>query len=83
MRRFVIVSLAALALSGCAGQQYTEEASAQCQAVGITEKDPQYATCAKAMTLIKREDALRTAYKKMLPAVPYDRMTPHADINIY
>jgi len=83
MKRIVIFAVAAIALSACANPEMAQYASNQCQAVGVTEKDPNYAACTKAMLMLKREDQLRWAYQKMKPMVPYDRMIPHADVNIY
>ena len=85
MGRFIIVIVAATGVCGCAADQelLRQEASNQCQAVGITEKDRQFATCMQAKTLTQREDQLRWAYHSMLNLSPSDRMTRQQDIQVY
>ncbi len=63
MGRIIIVIVAAIGVCGCAADRelLRQEAINQCQAVGITEKDPQFATCLQAMTLTQREDELKWA----------------------
>jgi len=60
-----------------------QAASNQCQAVGITERDPQFSTCMQAMILTQREGELKWAYHSMLNLTPSDRMTRHQDIQVY
>jgi hypothetical protein len=77
--------VAAIGVCGCAADQalLRQAAINQCQAVGINENDPQFATCLQALTLTQREDQLRWAYYSMLNLTPSDRMTRHQDIQVY
>ncbi len=85
MGRIIIVIVAAIGVCGCAADRelLRQEAINQCQAVGITEKDPQFATCMQAMILTQREDQLTWAYHSMLNLTPSDRNTRHQDIQVY
>jgi hypothetical protein len=73
MRNFVIAASLGLALSACAGDNARVErlAVANCNSVGITEKDPQFATCRKAYSQQYIEDRLEHDY--------HDALTPFRD----
>ena len=85
MRKSIALLLASFALCGCASSNAVDErvALAGCQAVGISEKDPQFATCMQAQIQGRREDRLERAYKGAKNIIPNERMTPHADVQIY
>ena len=81
MRTIVILASAGLALCGCATDPSVQrQASANCQAVGISEKDPQFATCTKAYSRQHLEDRLSDTYREAIRAVPDDRRIPHQDV---
>jgi len=78
MRKFVIVGLALLALGACATPESVQrQAAANCQAVGISESDPQFATCAHAYTRAHLEDRLENSYHDALNAAPEDARIRH------
>lgn len=64
MRNFIIAASLGLMVCGCAADNTRVErlAAANCQAVGITEKDPQFATCTKAYGRQYIEDRLTHDY---------------------
>ena len=81
MRKFILPVLAGLSLWGCATQEIVQrQAADNCQAVGIGEKDPQFATCSKAFKRQYQEDQLNQNYRNLLNAVPNDRRLPHMDV---
>jgi len=57
MSKLVCVALAPLMLCACASSHAVDQraALANCQAVGISEKDPQFATCMQAQIQGRRE----------------------------
>jgi hypothetical protein len=71
----------ALALCGCATSAAVDRqaALASCQAVGINERDPQFATCLQAQIQGRREMHLEHAYEDAKHIVPNDMMSRHAD----
>jgi uncharacterized protein YecT (DUF1311 family) len=70
MGRIIIVASAMMALCGCATSEQTLKlASANCQAVGISEKDPQYATCMKSFSYQHIEAELNENYHESIRAV--------------
>ena len=81
MARFLCVAMAWLALCGCAESYAVDQqvALANCQAVGINERDPQFATCMQAQIQRKRELQLEHAYDDAKHIVPVEMMTRHAD----
>ena len=69
MRNIFIVALAGLALCGCATDpSIYRQASLNCQAVGISETDPQFATCTYAYTRTHLENRLENSYRDALDA---------------
>jgi len=82
MRKFIAFALTALALGGCANTYGVDQqvALANCQAVGISEKDPQFATCMQAQIRGRREMQLEQAYENAKNFVPNEMMTRHADV---
>ena len=82
MRSIFIMALACLALCGCATEPSVyRQASLNCQAVGIGEKDPQFGTCAQVYARRHLEDRLTDSYHNALATVPFDaeRHLPHND----
>jgi hypothetical protein len=85
MRKSIAFLLASSALCGCVSSNAVDQqvALASCQAVGISEKDPQFATCMQAQIQGRREDRIEQAYKGAKNIIPNEHMTPHADVQIY
>jgi hypothetical protein len=85
MRSFLVLFLASLALCGCAGGGVVDRQAAlvSCQAVGISERDPQFATCMQAQIQGRREAQIERAYKGAKNIIPNEHMIPHADVQIY
>ena len=81
MAKLLFVAMASLALCGCASSYAVDQqyALANCQAVGIGEKDSQFATCMQAQIRARREGQLEQAYENGKHIVPNERMTRHAD----
>ena len=82
MRKVLLVVLAGLALCACAtDERVIREARADCQAVGITEKDPQFAVCTQAMSRQHLEDRIHDTYHAATqgPITDAERRTPHVD----
>ena len=75
----------AFAVAGCAASNAVDQqvAQANCQAVGIGEGDPQFATCLQALIQGRREGQIERAYKGAKNIIPNEYMTPHADVQIY
>jgi len=70
MGRIIIVASALMALCGCATSEQTRMvASANCQAVGITQKDPQFETCMKSFSYQHIEAELNENYHESIRAV--------------
>jgi len=70
MGRTIIVASAFLALCGCATSEQTRQvALANCQSVGITEKDPQFETCMKSFSYQHIEAELTENYRETIRAV--------------
>ncbi len=81
MRTIIVVASIGMALSACAADpSVMRQAALNCQAVGITEKDPQFATCTKAFSQQHIEDRLAQTYHDALNAVPNDRRIAHMDV---
>jgi len=81
MRNVFIVGLTGLALSGCATDESVQrQAIANCQEVGISESDPQFATCTYAYTRAHLENRLETSYRDALDASPPNRQRRHDGI---
>jgi hypothetical protein len=80
--KLLFVAIACLALCGCASSYALDQqvALANCQAVGIGEKDPQLATCMQAQIQGRREKQLEQAYENGKHIVPNEMMTRHADV---
>ena len=85
MRNSIAFLFASFALCSCASSNAVDErvALASCQAVGISANDPQFATCMQAQIQGRREDRIERAYKGAKNIIPNERMTPHADVQIY
>jgi len=81
MRNMIIMACAGLALSACAADSGRVEriATANCNAVGITEKDPQYAACRKAYGQQYIEDRLTHDYHDARSAFR-DPKLAHTDV---
>jgi hypothetical protein len=80
MRNFIVAASAGLALCACATDNNRVEriAVANCNAVGITEKDPQFATCRKAYGSQYIEDRLEHDYHDSLTAFRQPKLA-HTD----
>ena len=77
----LIVTLAGLALCGCATDpSVTRQASLNCEAVGITQKDPQFAVCTQAYARRHIDDVLSENYRTSTGLVPNDRRLRHQDV---
>ena len=85
MSKLTCIASACLALCGCATGSAVDQqvALANCQAVGISERDPQFATCMQAQIQGRREGQIERAYQGAKNIIPNERMTPHADVQIY
>ncbi len=81
MAKLLFAAMACLALYGCASSYAVDQwvALANCQGIGISEKDPQFATCMQAQIQGRREMQLEQAYENGKHIVPNERMTRHAD----
>jgi hypothetical protein len=78
MRVFAVVGLCAVGLIGCASTADSNRiAQTQCASVGITPRDPDFATCMQAYRQLRREDSLETNYRNAINAVPDDRRMGH------
>ncbi len=78
MVKTMIAGFALLALCGCATPESVQrQAAANCQAVGISPSDPQFATCAHAYTRAHLEDRLENSYHDALNAAPEDSRIRH------
>jgi uncharacterized lipoprotein NlpE involved in copper resistance len=81
MHKSMIACLALLALSGCAtAESVRRQAIANCQAVGISESDPQFANCTYAYTRAHLENRLENSYRDALDAAPPTRQRHHDGI---
>ena len=81
MCRFMMAGFALLALCGCATPDSVQrQAANNCLAVGISEKDPQFATCTHAYRRSYMEDRLETTFDDALNAVPEDRRIRHNEV---
>ena len=81
MRRLVVAGFAALALASCAAPEAVQRQSAlNCQAVGISEKDPQFATCTEAFRRTYLEDRLEQSYHDAANPTPEDRRIRHDQV---
>jgi hypothetical protein len=81
--RKIIAASAGLAPLGCAVDPGVyRQANLDCQAVGISEKDPQFSTCSEAYSRQHLEDRLETSYRGAMKRIPTDveRRTPHQDV---
>ena len=80
-RNSIIAGIALLALCGCATPQSVQrQAIANCQAVGISESDPQFVNCTYAYTRAHLENRLETSYRDALDASPPNRQRRHDGI---
>ena len=78
MRKLAILASVAGALCACqTPESLQRQAAANCQAVGITEKDPQFKTCSEAFSRQYLEGQLNTNYQNALNPAPDDRRIPH------
>ena len=70
MVRVILLASTLLALCGCAASESTQRtALANCQAVGITQKDPQFDTCMKSFAYQHIEAELNENYHETIRAV--------------
>ena len=70
MGRIIVLAAAALALSACAASEQTRKvAMANCQSVGITQKDPQFETCMKSFSYQHIEAELNENYRNSIRAI--------------
>ena len=81
MVKLVFAAMACLALCGCADSYALDQkvALANCQAVGIGDKDPHFTTCMQAQIQGRREQQLENAYDNAKKLRPNERMTRRAD----
>ena len=81
MRTMIIMACVGMALSACAGDNNRLEriAVTNCNSVGITEKDPQYAACRKAYSQQYIEDRLTHDYHDARSAFR-DPKLAHTDV---
>jgi len=75
MRTFLVLMVAAIGMCACAGDEQAQRQAAvtRCEAVGITQKDPQFETCTYAYGLQAKQDALETAFEKQSNPFPDPR----------
>jgi hypothetical protein len=78
MRTMLAIALAGTALSGCASTGQKEAAILQCQAVGITQTDPQFDVCTRAYALQANQDSLEVSYHRALNHTYDSRRIGHA-----
>jgi uncharacterized protein YecT (DUF1311 family) len=82
LRKHILAS-AFLALCGCAvDPSVYRQANLDCQAVGITESDPQFATCSAAYSRQHLDTRLERSYRDALRRVPseVEYRIPHQDV---
>lgn len=78
MYKTMIIGFALLALGGCATPESVQRlAAANCQAVGISQNDPQFATCTQAYRRAHLENRLEDSYHDALNAAPEDGRIRH------
>ena len=81
MRKPIIAGFALLTLCGCATPESLQrQAIANCQAVGISESDPQFATCTYAYTRTHLENRLANSYRDALDAAMPNHQRHHDGI---
>jgi hypothetical protein len=78
MRNMLAIALAGTALCACASAGQKEAAILQCQAVGITQTDPQFNLCTRSYALQANQDALEVSYHRALNPTYDDRRLGHA-----
>ncbi|HEX3486057.1 MAG TPA: hypothetical protein VHT51_13420 [Micropepsaceae bacterium] len=81
--RKILSLTAGLIVWGCAvDPSVYREANLDCQAVGISESDPQFATCSKAYAEQHLEDQLEKSYRGAQKRVltETERRIPHQDV---
>ena len=76
MRNILIVALAAAGLCACSTDSQREAAALQCQAVGITQTDPQFDLCTRSYTLQANQDSLEVSYHRALNPT-YEKRLAH------
>jgi len=75
--RLAVLGFCALGLFGCASPEANQVATEQCETVGITPGDPNFAVCMQAYRQSRREGALNQNYHNAINAVPDDRRRAH------
>jgi hypothetical protein len=83
MRTRIVMMMAGLGLCACATDESVyRQANLDCQAIGITEKDPQFAACASVYARQRLENRLDRSYRDAQKRVPneLDYRTPHQDV---
>jgi hypothetical protein len=84
MRKLIIVASLALALCGCAApDSVRRQALSNCQSVGISEKEPQFASCMQAFRLQNEQDRLEQSYHDALTAERDDSRDHHPSIYVH
>ena len=69
MRKIVILASAACALCACqTPESLQRQAAANCEAVGITQKDPQFKTCSAAWMCLRSSFGVIRALSRTLKA---------------
>jgi hypothetical protein len=82
MRALAVLIFTGVGLSACATDETViREARANCQSVGISEKDPQFAVCTQAISRQHLEDRIHETYHRATqgPITDAERHTPHVD----
>ena len=63
MRKIIVATCALMGLTGCAASESVQQAAIQnCLQVGITQSDPQFATCTRSYALQRQDGALNQNY---------------------
>lgn len=82
--RKIVLAMTGLALCACAvDPSVYARANLDCQAVGISQRDPQFATCSEAYSRQHLEDQIAKSYHGAQRRVPTDveRRMPHQDLD--
>lgn len=78
MAKITLAALVLMGLGACATPEAVRvQAANNCQSVGISEKDPQFATCREAFSRQYLEDRLDRSYHDALNATADDRRIAH------
>jgi len=77
MRLTVLAALLGVLICGCAGQSAEQQAANSCQQVGISERDPNFATCTEAYRLQREQGGLRDSVQQTANVGPRPRRALH------